>query len=114
MPKRARIERRKHPRVKRVLCIHHRMHRPHTRFAEDSWHWHLSDTDNMSAGGLLFHSDVQYKIGDIIELKIVVSGVLDIYDGLAEVLRIENSKKPKIFPTAVKFLKTGKSNRKKK
>ncbi len=42
----------------------------------------------MSYSGLLFLSSRPYHLGDIIELQVVMSGVIDIYNGRAEVTRV--------------------------
>lgn len=101
------VERRKHVRAKRILSIHHRLHKRKGKFQNDTWHWHLSNTHNMSVGGLLFFSDVPYLVGDVIELEVVMSGVLNVFKGFGKVLRVEQ-KNPRAayYSIAVKFVMT--------
>ncbi len=57
----------------------------------------------MSITGLLFLSDVSYRIGDTVEISVVISGVIDIVKGLAQVVRvIENGDTS--YDIAVRFL----------
>ncbi|MFH1359861.1 MAG: PilZ domain-containing protein [Candidatus Omnitrophota bacterium] len=112
MTKKSRVERRKHPRVKRILCIHHRLHKRKGKQMKDAWHWHLSDTENMSMGGVLFQSDIHYQVNDVIEIKIVMSGVLEIFNGFGKVVRVEQKKKGYLYPTAVALSQI--SNRRRK
>jgi len=79
-------ERRKAIRANRVVAISHRLikRRLKNRIAS----WSLSTTKNMSISGLLFMSEVPYKVGDIVEVNVVVSGMIDIIKGLARVVRV--------------------------
>ena len=48
-------------------------------------------------------SDIPYKAGDLVEVSVVISGVIDIVKGLAEVVRvIENGDTS--FDIAVRFI----------
>jgi len=42
----------------------------------------------MSHSGLLFLSTVPYRKGDVLEIQVVMSGVIEIYHGQAEVVRV--------------------------
>lgn len=94
-------ERRLSARASRVVAIEHRLLFRNTKKAETSWS--LSTTRNMSFTGLLFLSSVPYKIGDLVDVSVVISGVIDIVKGPAEVVRvIENGDTS--FDIAVRFL----------
>lgn len=80
------IERRNGERVSRVVAIRHRLIKRGGRKAPSVWS--LSTTKNMSHSGLLFLSAVPYRKGDVLEIQVVMSGVIDIYRGLAEVMRV--------------------------
>lgn len=54
--------------------------------------WQLSTTENMSLSGLLFISAIQYHMGDVVELQVVMSGVLDIFNGYGKVMRSTKNK----------------------
>ena len=49
--------------------------------------WQLATTENMSLSGLLFVSALAYQSGDIVELQVVMSGVLEIFNGFGKVVR---------------------------
>ena len=80
------IERRGSIRANRVVAIRHRLHQHVSKKTEMSWS--LSTTRNMSVTGLLFLSDTSYKPGDILEVNVTMSGVIDIIQGFAEVVRV--------------------------
>ena len=96
------IERRQAPRAKRVLTIQFRIVRSKAKEFERSWH--LSTTENMSILGLAFLSDMEAQPGDILEIHVVMSGVLDIFNGYSEVVRLERKKSVPYNLIAVKFL----------
>ena len=79
-------ERRDGERVSRVVAIRHRLVRRAKRSMPSAWS--LSTTKNMSHSGLLFLSHVPYRKGDVLEVQVVMSGVIDIYNGLAQVVRV--------------------------
>jgi hypothetical protein len=81
-------ERRQGLRADRVIALQHRLVKRGGRKAEAVWS--LSTTRNMSYSGLLFMSAQPYKEGDVIELEIVLAGMIDIYNGLAEVVRVRS------------------------
>lgn len=94
-------ERRKGARASRVVAMRHRLVMRKARKIDDVWS--LSTTRNMSTSGALFMSPVEYKPGDILDLEIVMSGVIDIYKGLAEVVRI-STQSAASFGVAVKYV----------
>ena len=93
-------ERRDSPRSQRIVTVRHRLHKRRGKIVDDMWM--LSTTENMSASGLLFVSAVEYKTGDIIELQVVMSGILDLFNGYAKVVRLVKGKKN--FHTGVKYV----------
>jgi hypothetical protein len=80
------VERRRGERVNRVVAIRHRLIA--RRGSKGASQWSLSTTKNMSYSGFLFLSSTPYFKGDILELQVVMSGVIDIYRGHAEVVRV--------------------------
>ena len=76
------LERRNGERVDRVVAIRHRL-----ADAGNS-DWSLSTTRNMSHSGLLFLSSTPYRKNDVVDLQVIMSGVIDIYNGKAEVRRV--------------------------
>ena len=52
----------------------------------------MATTENMSLSGLLFVSALAYHPGDIIELQVIMSGVLDIFNGYGKVVRTSRNK----------------------
>ncbi|NTV28512.1 MAG: PilZ domain-containing protein [Candidatus Omnitrophica bacterium] len=94
-------ERRDSVRADRVVAVQHRLVKRTGR--KQAATWSLSTTKNMSLGGLLFLSAIPYKSGDIIELEVVMSGVIDIYKGLARVVRTQESSSTS-FDVAVQYV----------
>ena len=83
-------ERRASIRVKRIIAVHHHLIKHNNRKVNSMWQ--LSTTEDMSLGGLLFVSASAYQPGDIIELRVVMSGVLDIFNGFGKVVRAFRNK----------------------
>ena len=79
-------ERRNGERVNRVVAIRHRLIKRSGRKSPSEWS--LSSTKNMSHSGLLFLSSTPYRIGDVLEIQVVMSGIIDVYCGYAEVVRV--------------------------
>ena len=79
-------ERRAAIRANRVIAIQHRLIKRDVRKTTPCWS--LSTTKNMSITGLLFLSDIPYRVGDTLEISVVISGVIDILNGLARVVRV--------------------------
>ena len=67
----------------------------------------------MSYSGLLFCSALPYRINDIVELQVVMSGVLYLFNGYARVVRVHEQKNG-YFQVGVKYvdLKTRRRNAK--
>ena len=96
------IERRQAVRSRRILSIQFRLFKSKSKRRQDTA-WHISTTHDMSATGLSFISDVAYQIGDILELNMVLSGVIDIYKGFGKVVRLEEKNPGSIYFIAVKL-----------
>jgi len=99
-------ERRRWIRARRVLSIQHRLYKSKGRKSDTKWQ--LSMTEDMSLGGLAFQVDQDYHIGDVLEMKVVMSGVLDIFTGYAEVVRVQRNKNAAAASLGVKYLEGGK------
>ncbi len=110
MPKKSGNERRHFIRAKRVLSIQYRLSSTTKRSTTKKWN--LSVTQNMSVGGLLFYSDKEYKEGDILDIHVIMSGVLDIFKGKAKIVRNEKKKTGANFLIAVKYIDKKLSSRK--
>jgi len=83
-------ERRDSIRAKRIITVRHRLIKHHNAKVDSIWQ--LAMTENMSLSGLLFVSALAYHPGDIIELQVVMSGVLDIFNGYGKVIRASRNK----------------------
>jgi len=95
------VERRAAVRADRRLAIQHRLFRSNSR--KFNAEWLLSTTKNMSVTGLLFISHVPYKVGDIIELEVTMSGVIEVIKGFAKVVRVVKGT-PQSYDIAVKLV----------
>ena len=94
-------ERRDGCRVNRVVAVSHRL--AVLRRAKPSADWSLSTTKNMSHSGLLFLSAVPYRKNAVLELQVVMSGIIDLFNGQARVMRIQEVGNTS-FEIGVKFL----------
>ena len=83
-------ERRDSFRAKRIITVRHRLVEHNGKKTETMWQ--LSTTENMSLSGLLFAGAISYRVGDIVELQVVMSGVLDIFNGYGKVVRTTRNK----------------------
>ena len=83
-------ERRDSVRVRRVTAVHHRLIKRNNRKVNSAWQ--LATTEDMSLSGLLFVSALVYQPGDIIELRVVMAGILDIFNGFGKVVRVFRNK----------------------
>ena len=95
-------ERRDSIRAKRIMSIQYRRLASGKRKVHEPWK--LSTTHDMSVGGLAFYTDEEYQPGDVLELRVVMSGILDIFDGMAQVVRMEKKRMGSYYLAAVKFL----------
>ena len=95
-------ERRGFVRAKRILSIEYQLTKSARRKVDPAWH--LSTTQDMSLGGLTFFTDVEFRPGDVLEVKVVMSGVLDIFKGPCQVVRVDKKRTGAYFLTAVQFI----------
>ncbi len=95
-------EKRRWVRAERILCIEFRLVKSKRRNSDKSWG--LSMTKDMSAGGIAFYTDREFSLGDTLELRVTMSGILNILSGLAEIVRIERKKTGAFYLVAVKML----------
>lgn len=96
------VEKRAYVRAKRVLSIQFRIHKTRRKNIDKTWQ--LSTTSDMSYGGVCFFTDQEYQIDDILELKIVMSGILDIFTGYGKVIRSKRNDAGAYYSLGVKFL----------
>ena len=94
-------ERRGAARADRVVAIRHRLHQSVLKRTEESWS--LSTTRNMSLTGLLFSSEVPYNVGDILEVSVTLSVLVEIFQGYGEVTRVDQ-KSGRVYEIAVRFV----------
>ena len=95
-------ERRNGIRAKRILSIQYRLSKTKTKNRDFAWY--LSTTQDMSISGLSFLSERPYSPDDILELKVVMSGVLDIFNGSAKVVRCTRNAGAAYYFVGVKFI----------
>lgn len=95
-------ERRNGIRAKRVLSIQYRLSKTKTKNRDFAWY--LSTTQDMSISGLSFLSEKPFSSDDILELKVVMSGVLDIFSGTAKVVRCTRNPGAAYYFVGVKFI----------
>ena len=95
-------ERRQFVRARRVLAIEYRRAEKNRKSSA----WHLSTTEDMSLGGIKFYSDIELRSGDMLEIRVVMSGVLDIFRGIVKVVRVEKKASTTYFVTAVQFIRS--------
>ncbi|MDE2028072.1 MAG: PilZ domain-containing protein [Candidatus Omnitrophica bacterium] len=83
-------ERRDSIRAKRIITVRHRLVKHNNRKVHSMWQ--LATTENMSLSGLLFVSALPYQANDVIELHIIMSGLIDIFNGFGRVVRVTRNK----------------------
>ncbi|MCD4780931.1 MAG: PilZ domain-containing protein [Candidatus Omnitrophica bacterium] len=105
-------DRRAFVRAKRVLSINYRIQKSRKKNIDSSWG--LSTTHDMSFNGVSFYSDCDFIKGDILEIHVLMSGVLDIFKGYGRVVRVEKKKSGAFYFIAVKFIDKKDLNRAKK
>lgn len=94
-------ERRAYSRAKRILSIEYRLCRNRRPHADPQWH--LSTTEDVSPEGLSFYSDHEYHTGDILDVRVVMSGLLEVFKGQGEVARAEQKHLGACFFIALRF-----------
>lgn len=103
MPQKAK-ERRSYERIKRALAIQFRL-RNGKNGRMDTDRWHLSMTIDMSAGGIAFQSSVPFSVGDMLELHVVMSGIVDVVKATGKIVRVEELAPGQLYSIAVQFTK---------
>ncbi len=101
-------ERRDSIRAKRIITVRHRLIKHKNRKVNSMWQ--LSTTENMSLSGALFVSAIPYHPDDIVEMQVVMSGVLDIFNGFGKVIRSSRNKGG-YYHVAVKYIDLKAKNR---
>ena len=94
-------ERRDGCRINRIVAVSHRL--AVARKNKPLAAWSLSTTKNKSHSGLLFVSAVPYRKNAVLELQVVMSGIIDLYNGQAMVMRVQEVGNT-LFEIGVKFL----------
>lgn len=97
-------ERRQYIRAKRVLSVEFKLSKTRRKNADKGSY--LSTTEDMSLGGVSFYTDQPYSVGDTLDVHVVMSGVLDIFQGPAKVVRVHRKANSSLYRVAVKFLKS--------
>ncbi|HBO97827.1 MAG TPA: hypothetical protein DE315_01475 [Candidatus Omnitrophica bacterium] len=95
-------ERRGYSRAKRILSIEYRLYKSRRRPADQQWH--LSTTEDIGPESLSFYSDYEYHQGDILDVRVVMSGVLDVFNGRGEVIRVDQKRMGACFFVAVRLI----------
>jgi len=102
MVKQSGEERRFWVRAKRVLSIEYKLVKTRRKTAEHSWH--LSTTQDMSYGGLSFYTEHELKKDEVLEMRVVMSGILDIFSGFGRIVRVEKKESADYYLIGVKFV----------
>lgn len=101
-------DRRDSVRATRIITVRHRLVKHKGKKRESMWQ--LSTTENMSLSGLLFVSALPYETNDVVELQVVMSGVLDIFNGFGQVMRSSRNKGG-YYQIGVKYVELKSKNR---
>ena len=94
-------ERRDSIRARRIVTVRHRLAKHKGRSVNGRWQ--VSVTEDMSLSGLLFVSAIVYEKDDVVEIEVVMSGLLDIFKGYGQVVRIDRQKGGHCY-VAVKYI----------
>ena len=94
-------ERRGYSRAKRILSIEYRLYK--SRRQPTDQEWHLSTTEDISPESLSFYSDYEYHPGDILDVRVVMSGLLEVFKGQGEVTRVEQKRLGECFFIALRL-----------
>lgn len=98
-------ERRGCSRATRILSIEYRLYNSRRQHSDPNWH--LSTTEDVSPAGLSFYSDYEYRLGDILDVRVVMSGLLEVFKGQCEVVRAEQKRLGACFFIALHFSSFG-------
>ena len=96
-------DRRQGSRAARILSIRHRLYKREQKLSNQKDPWYLSATENMSYNGILFSSTAPYRVGDIVEIEVVMSAVLDIFKGYGKVVRVDKKPSGVVYQIAVQL-----------
>ena len=102
-------ERRRSIRAERILNIRHRLYRRGEKTFNGPAY--ISFTQNMSHNGILFHSSAPYQVGDVVEVEVVLSGVLDIFRGYGKVVRVDKRPSRPVYSVAIQLIDFKKKSR---
>ncbi len=94
-------ERRGCSRATRILSIEYRLYKSRRQHADHEWH--LSTTEDVSPQGLSFYSDHEYHLGDVLDVRVVMSGLLEVFKGHGEVVRAEQKRLGACYFIALRF-----------
>ncbi len=100
-------ERRSADRAKRVMSVAYRKVE-----GKKKTKWELSTTEDLSAAGVAFFTDKEFRPGDVLEIEIRMSGMLEMFAGLTEVVRVVKKDSGSHYLVAVKRLTKKKSAKK--
>ena len=95
-------DKRLHPRAERVLSLEFRLISDQESRRDHSWR--LSMTTDVSRGGVAFYTDANLKNQDVIEMKIIMSGMIEIYSGFAKVVRVDKRESAAYALIAAQFI----------
>ena len=98
-------ERRGCSRAARILSIEYRLYKSRRQHSDPNWH--LSTTEDVSPEGLSFYSEHEYHLGDILDVRVVMSGLLEVFKGQCEVVRAEQKRLGACFFIALRFASFG-------
>jgi c-di-GMP-binding flagellar brake protein YcgR len=102
MVKQTAADRRRYLRAKRILSIEYKLVQSNRRDADRLWH--LSTTQDMSVTGIAFYTAEEYRVGEVLKVHVVMSGVLDIFEGFGKIVRVEKKKTGAHYLIAVKLI----------
>ncbi len=94
-------ERRLCLRTQRILSIEYRLKKGRLKNADRSWH--LSTTHEISLGGVSFYSDYEYHTGDVLEIQVAMSGVINVFRGFGKIVHVQHKQMAASYLVAVKF-----------
>lgn len=80
-------ENRKSIRAERSFDIRHRLSKQNRQRVIEPWI--MSKTKDISSSGICFASPVLYQKDDILDIEVMTAGIIEVYKGLAKVVRIQ-------------------------
>ncbi len=94
-------ERRLCLRTQRILSIEYRLKRGQLKNADRSWH--LSTTHEICLGGVSFYSDYEYHTGDVLEIHVAMSGMINVFRGFGKIVHVQHKQMAASYLVAVQF-----------